>query len=96
MKINNIKLKPFTYKRVCISWIDSTMRKQVWWNYKDLDDDINGSENEDIFYSVGYLFKETKLHYYLANSIHSENKSIVSFGSIFSIPRGCVLKVDKL
>jgi hypothetical protein len=91
-----MNLKPMTYKRVLITWIDSTMRKTVWWTYQALEQDINESEKGEYFYSVGYLFKETKLNYYIANSIHFEDKKAVSFGSIFSIPKGCVLKIENL
>lgn len=91
-----MQLKENIYKRVLVVWIDSTSRKQIWWRYKDLEDEINLSEKDEYFYSVGYLFKETKLNYYLANSIHFENRKAVSFGQIFSIPKGCVLKIKHL
>jgi hypothetical protein len=89
-------VKEFQYKRVLVVWIDSTMRKRVWWNYQELKEEITESEKGEYFYSVGYLFRETKLNYYLANSIHFEDKKAVSFGQIFSIPKGCVLKVEHL
>lgn len=63
---------------------------------KDLLEDIELSEKGDFFYSTGYLFKETKWHYYLANSIHFEDNEAVSMGHIFSIPKGCVIKIKKL
>jgi hypothetical protein len=94
--MREIKLKPMTYKRVLITWIDSTVRKTVWWNYEVLNREITEAEKGEYFYSVGYLFKETKLNYYLANSIHFEDKKAVSFGQIFSIPKGCVLKIEHL
>jgi len=92
--MKKILLKKFQYKRVLITWIDSTMRKRVWYQYQDLENDIKEGEKGEYFYSVGYLFKETKLNYYLANSIHFEDKKAVSFGQIFSIPKGCVLKIE--
>lgn len=89
-------IKEFQYKRVLIKWLDSTSRKTVWWDYEVLNREIIKSEKGEYFYSVGYLFKETKLNYYLANSIHFEDKKAVSFGQIFSIPKGCVLKIEHL
>ena len=83
------------YHRVWIKWLDSTMRKKVWWSPIDILDDVKKCEDGDYFYSTGYLFKETKKHYYLANSLHFEDKEVVSFGQIFSIPKGCVIQIKK-
>lgn len=94
--MNKSFIKDGQYKRVLITWIDSTMRKTVWWNYEILSKEITEAEKGEYFYSVGYLFKETKLNYYLANSIHFEDKKAVSFGQIFSIPKGCVIKIEHL
>lgn len=89
------KLKEGKYLRVWIMWLDSTAQKKVWWSAKEILEEIEKAEDGDYFYSSGYLFKETKKHYYLANSIHFEEGQAVSFGSIFSIPKGCVLKIKK-
>ena len=91
-----MKIKKGNYCRVCIKWLDSTSRNTIWWDVKNLEADIEESEAGDYFYSVGYLFKETKLHYYLANSIHFENDKAINFGQVFQIPRGCVLKIERL
>ena len=89
-------IKDGQYKRVCITWLDSTSRKKIWWDFKDLLDEIKESEKGEYFYSVGYLVKQTKLNYYIANSIHFEDKKAVSLGQIFSIPIGCCLKIEDL
>lgn len=84
------------YERVWIKWIDSTMRKKVWWSPQEILDEIKISEKQDFMYSVGYLFKETKSYYYLCNSIHFEEGMAVSFGQIFSIPKGCMIQIKKI
>jgi len=90
-------IKDGQYKRVLITWIDSTARvNKIWWRFVDILNDIKDSEKGEYFYSVGYLFKETKLNYYLANSLHFENKKVVSVGQIFSIPKGCAIKIEHL
>lgn len=86
-------MKTATYKLVLIKWIDSTMRKSVWWGFQELDESIKLSEREDYFYTTGYLFKETKKNYYLCNSIHFEENKPISFGQIFSIPKGFTTKI---
>lgn len=91
-----MKIKKNSYHRVWIKWLDSTMQKRVWWSPQEILDEIKTAEAGDYFYSTGFLFKETKLHYYLANSIHFEDGVAVSFGEVFSIPKGCVLQIKKL
>jgi len=71
------------------------MRKQVWWSVEDALNETKEAE-KDYFYSVGYLFKETKRYYYISGSIHIENDKLVSFGEIFSIPKGCVIKKQNI
>ena len=93
--VNRKICKDREYRRVYIKWLDSTAQKKIWWNFPDIIEEIKKSEAGDYFYSTGYLFEETKNHYYLANSIHFEDKKAIALGEIFSIPKGCVLQIKK-
>lgn len=90
------KSKMRTWQLVSVTWIDSVQRSTPWWTPLEFDEDVKTAEKTDYFLSSGYLFKTTKDYFYLATSIHFENNRAVSFGTIFSIPRGCVKKIEKL
>lgn len=90
------KLKPFTYKRMCIKWRDSMSFAKVWYAPDEIFKEIRGSEKSDYIWSIGYLFKETKQNYYLANSIDFQGGAVIRFGQIFSIPKGCVSDIQNI
>lgn len=91
-----MKKEVLTYKRVWICWDDSTSWKRVWWNIRDLFEDLEDNEKGDYIYTTAYLFHKTKRHYYLANSIHFEDGKAVSFAQVFTIPVGCVIKMKNI
>lgn len=86
-----MKKKVYSYKAVYVEWIDSTMRKQVWWGNQELLDDTK--KVHDRFQTVAYLVNQNKLEYVFSNSIHFEEENTVGFGCIFTIPKGCVTKM---
>lgn len=77
-----------------VEWIDSTMKPQVWWDVEELIKEV--SEQKSVFKTIAYLAYETKDEYIFANSIHNNDGVVVSFGQIFSIPKGCVLKIKNV
>lgn len=95
-KTRNKQQEKRTWQLVTITWIDSIQMSTPWWTPLAFDKDVERYEQVDRILSTGYLFKETKDYFYIANSIHFEDGNAVSFGSIFSIPRGCVKKIEKL
>jgi hypothetical protein len=88
--MKKLKLSKGTYKAVFIKWYDSMSVKQVWWNLGDLIDEVRSMEEGDYFYTLAYLVMENKNSYIFANSIHFEDKKVISFGKLFTIPKGCV------
>lgn len=82
------------YNAVWIEWIDSVMRLPVWFTPEKIIDDL--SEQTDRFYTISYLVHENKKEYVLASSIHFDSDGVSSFGQIFTIPKGCVIKIKKL
>lgn len=83
------------YQAVWIEWIDSVMKLPVWFpTGKLIEETSNPSEK---FYTLSYLVNENKKEYILASSIHfDEEGSVISFGQIFTIPKGCVTKMKKI
>ena len=82
------------YKGVCVEWIDSTMRKQVWFSVGQLLEDTKAPQ--DRFCTIAYLVSENKLEYIFASSVHFEEEEAVEFGQIFTIPKVCVLKIKNI
>ncbi len=80
---------------VVIVWIDSTQAKEVWRGHQEYIEDALEKE-KDRFYSVGYLVHTTKNLYHLANSIHMQDDEKVSFGGMFSIPKGCAISIKRI
>lgn len=78
------------YRRVIIHWRDSVQAKRVWYNNDELEQ-LGQQFDSDGMTSVGYIVKETKHVFILATSIHWEDNDPVGFGSLFSIPKGCVI-----
>lgn len=82
------------WERVFVEWIDSSRFTQPWWNIEEF---IKETKEYSIMTSVGYLFHEDKHFVYLATSIHwQDGKDIVQIGNITNIPKGCILKKQKI
>jgi hypothetical protein len=85
-------MKEKKIRRVEIDWIDSISEAVVWHNTIDVCE-----EPKDNFKSIGYLVDTTKNYYHLAASLHFDDDGQPNrAGSIFRIPKGCVLKVRKI
>lgn len=81
------------YRAVWIEWIDSTMKLPVWFTpYKLIEET---KEPKDKFYTIGYLVHENKKEYVIAGSIHF-NDGVENFGQVFTIPKGCVIKMKNI
>lgn len=94
MKKTKIAGKKYEYKAVYVEWLDSCMRKQVWWGGKDLIEETK--KPRDKFQTVSYLVNQNKHEYVFASSVHFEDGEAVSLGQIFTIPKGCVTKLKLL
>ncbi len=82
------------YQAVYIEWIDSTMKLPVWFTTGKLVDETK--EPKDKFQTVSYLVNQNKQEYILASSIHLDDDGVVNFGQVFTIPKGCVIKLVKI
>ena len=78
------------YKVLKISWTDASSI-DAWTKVKDL------PENAHPCYSVGFLIKQTKLYYYLANTHtrEDEENDLLTSG-IIMIPKKWVIKIEVL
>lgn len=86
------KHKPGTYRRVCVTWIDSVSIRKSWHSNAEI---LDATDN-DTFYTVGYVIRETKWYFMIAQSVHLENEEPVGFSDIFKIPKGCIIKIEKI
>lgn len=78
-----------------VEWIDSTMRKSVWSSAENLLNDT--MTVQDRFQTIAYLVNQNKLEYIFSGSLHFDgDNDVVSFGQVFTIPKGCVTKLIKL
>jgi len=75
-------------KIVIIEWIDSTMLIPIWYKPQDVPDEPN-----EVFHTVGYLIKKTKKYHIVCASIHYDQGEIASYGGVFKIPNGCIIKI---
>lgn len=89
MKVNKDK-----YQAFYVEWLDSTMTSPVWHTVENLHN--NTKEVTDTFQTVSHLVNENKLEYIFAASIHFVENDVVSFGQIFTIPKGCITKMTKI
>lgn len=82
------------YQAVYIEWIDSVMKLPVWHSC----DDLLGITKDisSIMHTIGYLVNENKNEYVLSGSIHFDGGEAIQFGQVFTIPKGCVLKMQKI
>ena len=90
-----MKKKSHMWTRVVIHWIDSTQYRQPWWNAKDFMEYTEKRENSNAMMSTGFKFHEDKYFIYFAQSIDFIGDNVSHFGGIFSIPKGCIIKVVK-
>lgn len=79
------------YKAMYVEWIDSTMKLPVWFTTGKLDEETK--EPSDRFQTISYLVRENDKEYIFASSIHFTDNEVSSFGQIFTIPKGCVIKM---
>lgn len=82
------------YQAVYIEWIDSTIKSQVWHTPSDLLNETK--EVVSNFQTIAFLVNENKHEYILASSIHFDAGEAIQFGQVFTIPKGCVLKMQKI
>lgn len=82
------------YNAVWIEWVDSCLKLPVWFSPGKLVDETN--EPKERFYTLSYLVHENKKEYVLAASIHFNEDGIANFGQVFTIPKGCVVKIKKI
>ncbi len=87
-------MKKYSCKAVYVEWIDSTMRKQVWWSVADVIEDTK--KVRDKFQTVAYLVNRNKLEYVFAATVHFDEGEAVALGEVFTIPRGCVTKLRNI
>lgn len=84
------------YQLVLVTWVDSTQADRVWFNNRDLMKEVRRSEKER-FVSTGYLVHTGRRLLHLASSIHfDEEGEAVGFGTVTTIPRGCVITMKKI
>lgn len=79
---------------VKITWLDSLrFTEKVWWNI----DEVMEENKDEFFTSVGYLIEKGKKHTIIANSVHHYTDSSGDrVGDVFSIPTGCITKIQYL
>lgn len=82
------------YQAVYIEWIDSALKLPVWHVTGRLMDETKNITS--VFKTVSYLINENKHEYILASSIHFDEGEVIQFGQVFTIPKGCVLKLKKI
>lgn len=70
-------------KMIYLKWLDHASGNYAWTHFKDVD-------NEKLFCeSVGYLVKEDKDFYYVANSKYEDNRSCVM---VMQVMKSAVIK----
>lgn len=86
--------KPKELRLVKITWLDSLrFSEKVWWNVSE----VMEQAQDEYFTSVGYLIERGKIHTIIANSIHHyQNPTEIRVGDVFSIPTGCITKIEYL
>ena len=86
------------YKKVEITWVDSTSIKSGW----DFIEDIINEHTEigmELMFSIGYLLQNTKDNVVICQSLHLDPKKRKGYDraiEYFSIPKGCIKKIEYL
>ena len=75
-----------------VEWWDSYATLGTWHNAKD----ALKTDTAIAITTLGYIYKEEKDRIHIAMSIHLEGKDITRLGALFTIPRGCIKKINLL
>lgn len=79
------------YKLVKVIWTD-ILTDPSWTDIEDLDEEIKKAENA-IYYSVGYLIRETKKSIVIAFDLSYLDNTQIAYTII---PRGVINKIENL
>lgn len=82
------------YKPVLVEWVDSMSQPPIWQSPDEVIDRF--AETKDRIYSIQYLIHQNKMEYVFASSLHICEGKVITFGEIFTIPKGCVLKMKTI
>lgn len=81
-------------KIVFVEWLDSISQAQVWFSPDTIRDTFK--EPTDKIYTIAYLIHQNKKEYIFASSAHCTEDGVINFGKIFTIPKGCIVKIKKI
>jgi hypothetical protein len=87
--------KTHKFKLVIVQWHDSMHHSRPWFSTHDAL--VRAEESErDHCVTAAYLIHKTKNLYHFASSLNVQDREVVSFGGLFTIPRGCVYSMKKV
>lgn len=79
------------YKLVKVTWTD-IVTEPSWTDLKDIDEEIKKAE-DTVYWSVGYLIRETKSVIVIAFDLNYLEEAQVAYNII---PKGVIRKIEKL
>ena len=77
-------------QKVYVEWVDIIATDGGWHSVDELDQWL--ATESDTVYQVGFLYKETKDYIVVIDSYFSADLK----GYAVKIPRGCIIKIEKL
>lgn len=90
-----LQITKHLHKYVAIKWLDSVQNAKVWHSFRHIKGACEEVETDDHILSTGYLVHESKRFVHICASMHFAGEKPEAFGSIFSIPKGCIIWIKR-
>ena len=90
-----IKLKPGSWRKAEILWIDSTNYTRPWWTIEEFIEDakLRLKKSKTFIKTEGFIVHVDPNYLYIASDISFQDGEAEAFNRVIRIPRGCIFKV---